>query len=127
MGAGRPRTTTNDFPKDWQKLVISLMSEGASQKEIMTELGIGSQLFYDLLERDEEFSNTIKRGIEISEAWWERQGRINLNNKSFNAVLWYMNMRNRFNWKDRNSTDITTKDQPLSIQVVSYHDVLASE
>lgn len=37
----------------------------------------------------------------LSEAWWEEHGRLNLHNREFNSVLWYMNMKNRFGWRDR--------------------------
>lgn len=104
-GRGRPQKTLDDLPKGWKAKVLKEMGEGASQKEIMAELKIGSQLFYDLVKRDKEFSNTIKKGIEMAEAWWMKQGRINLKAKRFNAVLWYMNMKNRFGWKDRAEVD----------------------
>ncbi|MDD5016164.1 MAG: hypothetical protein PHW73_13900 [Atribacterota bacterium] len=102
---GRPPKTLEDLPTGWKNKVLREMSQGASQKEMMAELKIGSQLFYDLIKRDEEFSNTIKKGIELSEAWWEKQGRTNLKAKRFNAVLWYMNMKNRFGWKDKSEVD----------------------
>jgi hypothetical protein len=98
---GRPKKTINDLPKNWKRIVENEFKEGASQKEVMALLGIGSQLFYDLLKRDEEFSNTIKRFLELSEAWWLREGRKNLKNKKFSPVLWYMNMKNRFGWADK--------------------------
>ena len=102
---GRTRKTLKDLPVNWKSLILKEMGSGASQKEIMAELKIGSQLFYDLIKRDEEFSNTIKKGIELAEAWWMKQGRINLQNRKFSAVLWYMNMKNRFGWKDKSEVD----------------------
>lgn len=99
--AGRPMKSTKDFPDNWKELILNKMKEGASKKEIIADLNIGSQLFYDLIKRDEEFSNTIKRGEDLEEAWWLKKGRENLENKGFNSVLWYMNMKNRFGWKDK--------------------------
>ena len=86
----------------------------------MVELGIGSQLFQDFMEREEKFSNTVRDAALLSEVWWERQGRMNLGNKSFNVALWYINMRNRFRWGDNGSR---TNDDGLPIQIVSYRDV----
>lgn len=130
MKTGRPQKTLKDLPRNWEKLVLSHMAEGASKKEIIAELGIGSQLFYDLAEREEEFSNTIKKGTELSEAWWEKQGRTNLHNKSFNSTLWYMNMKNRFGWSDKVNNDVTSGGSQVvafnylpPIQVVSYEDI----
>jgi hypothetical protein len=47
----------------------------------------------------------------ISHAWWERNGRENIDNKAFNFSGWYMNMKNRFGWKDRQ--DITSNDKKV--------------
>ena len=56
----------------------------------------------------------IKRGLQLSQAWWEKQGRTNLISKyqgdTFNATLWYMNMKNRFKWVDKIQNEHTGKD-----------------
>lgn len=121
MTLGRPTKTLEDLPKDWENMVISLMSEGGSKKEVITELKIGSQLFYEFISRYEEFSNAIKRGEELSESFWEKQGRINLYNKGFNTALWYINMKNRFGWKDK--IESTLNGENMVINLVTYHDI----
>lgn len=99
---GRPRKTLKDLPVDWEDIIVSDMSKGASLTEIKAKLGIcGSRTYKKLLENCEEFSTTIKRGKELCEAWWLEKGRINLENNKFSATLWYMNMKNRFGWHDK--------------------------
>ena len=89
------------FPK-----IISLMSEGASLNEVAADLGISKDTLHEWKRPDssvykEDFAETISSGVALSEAWWERQGRTNLTNKEFNYTGWYMNMKNRFGWKDK--------------------------
>lgn len=99
---GRPKITPADFPKDWKQRVLEEYKSGASDVEIYASyLDICHETFTRLLNEDSEFSETIKKGRKLSEAWWVANGRINLKDKDFNYTGWYMNMKNRFRWTDR--------------------------
>jgi hypothetical protein len=71
------------------------------------------------LKEEEEFSQTVKMGRLLSESWWEKTGREGLfssgipTETKLNYTGWYMNMRNRFGWKDKQ--DITSDNQAVSI------------
>lgn len=110
---GRPRKDLTDLPADWYDQVLSEMQEGASLEEIKTLLNISNDLHTRWMKDEEAYSETIKRGIELSKAWWMKQGRTNLENKDFSATLWYMNMKNRFGWKDKSETDITSGGEKI--------------
>lgn len=102
MAAGRPKKTVKKtLPEGWEETTIALYSEGASDVEIRAEFSISDDLMERWLIEEEEFSLTIKKGHTLSQAWWERKGRTNLDKKDFNSTLWYMNMKNRFKWKDK--------------------------
>ena len=103
---GRPRIELSDLPENWKEKCLTLAEEGASIVELSVMLEISRDTFYALSEREEEFSDTVKRCKELSEAWWERSGRTNLMNKEFNYTGWYMNMKNRFGWRDKTEQDI---------------------
>jgi transposase len=94
---GRP----TKYKPEMCKTVLELMKEGASQQEVLAVLDISNDTFYRWKKENEEFSETIKRGIQLSQAWWERKGRISLDDRQFNSTLWYMNMKNRFKWADK--------------------------
>ena len=94
---GRP----TKYKPEMCDIVIELMKEGASQQEVLGELGISNATFYKWKQENEEFSETIKRGIRLSQAWWEKEGRTSLRDREFNYTGWYMNMKNRFNWSDK--------------------------
>jgi len=96
---GRP----TKYKSEMCDIVVELMAEGASKTEVMAELGIWRETFYRWTNEKPEFSDTIKKGQQLSRAWWERKGRVNLENRKFNYPLWYKNMKNRFNWSDQNS------------------------
>ena len=47
-----------------------------------------------------EFAYALELGRELEQAWWRKQGRINLNNPIFQVSLWKANMTNRCRWID---------------------------
>lgn len=98
---GRP-----DHYEEWMcDKVVELMKEGASKTEVVAELGLcDRETLIEYAERYPNFGAAIKKGEILSQAWWERHGRKHLENKEFNSTLWYMNMKNRFKWTDRQET-----------------------
>jgi len=107
----RPKKTLSELNSDWNDLVIDLYREGGSDVEIRAELNISNGLFNRWMSDEDEFLTTIKRGRTLSEAWWYRKGRENIENPKFNATLYFMNMRNRWGW---NNND---KEQPQDVVI----------
>ena len=98
------------------EIVVELMKEGASQEEVMGSLDISKDTYYRWKEENKEFSDAIKRGVRLSQAWWEKEGRISLRDREFNYTGWYMNMKNRFKWADKQ--EVKNSGQ-LSFEVVT--------
>lgn len=99
MPGGRP----TKYKQEMCQTVVKLMSEGASLIEVAAELGVDQETLHRWKKEEDkkEFSNAIKEGTALSEAWWQRMGRVNLGNGSFSYTGWYMNMKNRFGWADK--------------------------
>lgn len=123
MKTGAPKKTPGQLPADWREAVLELYHQGGSDKEVKALILIwmgrfSNDLWDRWLKEEEDFSETIKRGRILSEAWWEFKGRSNLNNKEFNATLWYMNMKNRFGWADSQKIDHTSGGEKINIKLV---------
>jgi hypothetical protein len=117
--AGRPKEGLDSLPEDWYDQIIDMYSNGADDSEIMATIYMWRGRFsYDLWERwlkdEPEFSETIKMGRIIAKAWYIRLGREQLRNNFFPFVGWYMQMKNRFGWKDRN--DVTSDDKQIGTE-----------
>lgn len=115
---GRPKITLQDFKSNWEDAVLELASQGGSDVEIRANiLHISQDCWERLLAEDEYFSLTIKKAHDLCHAWWLTHGRAQLQNKNFSAVLWYMNMKNRFGWKDKQEIS-TDPSAPFTINFV---------
>ena len=106
---GRPKSNL-DLPDGWQLEVLNLYKEGASDVEIKALIydhrgSFSNDLWDRWLLDEEEFSQTIKVGKMLSEAWWSKSGRTGLKDREFNYTGWYMNMKNRYGWKDKQEID----------------------
>jgi len=109
---GRPLASVSDMPEGWKDIIITLYSNGASEGEVKAWIyqmrgSFSNDLWERWLRDEKEFSETIKTGRLIAEAWYNKIGRENLQNPKFNYVGWYMQMKNRFSWKDKTETEIT--------------------
>lgn len=108
----RPLETLDTLPSDWYIDVLELYKEGGSDEEAKALIyDMRGTFSNDLWERwmkdEDEFSETIKTGRMLSAAWWHKKGRKGLELPNFNYTGWYMNMKNRFGWKDKNETQLS--------------------
>ena len=120
---GRPRTTVDDLPDDWQQTMLMIGQDGGSAVEVRCELGIGISAWETLLDDSDEFRETEKQRKALCEVWWERQGRKMATGDQGNATVWIFNMKNRFGWRDKIDVDNTSSDgsmtpKPTTIQMV---------
>lgn len=111
---GNPKIGIDILWDNWYNDILDLYKEGGSDVEvralILNKTEKECKASYTLWDRwmgeEIEFSETIKKGRLLSEAWWVRNGRTNLKDKEFNYTGWYMQMKNRFGWSDKTETKV---------------------
>ena len=111
---GRPKEPFKPWP-GWEKDILGLYAEGAGDIEIRgliaKKMEGRDSCTWDLWDRwlkeEQIFSETVKKGRGLCEIWWQNTGRTNLKDKNFSYVGWYMNMKNRFGWRDKQENVIT--------------------
>lgn len=100
---GRP----SRYKPDLCEQVTQWFRDGDSKCEVAYKLNIDEQTLYDWSKKYPEFAQAVKKGTNASKGWWMNIAKDNLMNRNFNAVLWYMNMKNRFGWTDKHENVIT--------------------
>jgi hypothetical protein len=103
----RPKITLDDFPEDWVAQTLALYQNGGSDIEVRAEVlgGICHETWERLLAEEELFSETIKKGRVLAEAWWMRAGRDSLYLDKFQTGPYCLHMKNRFGWFDKTKSE----------------------
>jgi len=114
MRKGRP----TKYKPEYCDTIVDFMRDGASIVEFAASIGVSRDSVYEWAKNNPAFSDALKTAMELCEAWWTAQGRVHMMVKEFNHVLWYMQMKNRFGWRDKQETELTGPGgSPLSIEV----------
>jgi hypothetical protein len=110
---GRPLKNPEDVNANWQEEMLEAYGNGKSDVWVRARVfkAISNDLWYRWTE-DDTFSETVKRGRALSQAWWEDVSTDHAvgNNTDANATSLIFNMSNRFKdeWKQRQSVDQVT-------------------
>jgi len=106
MGGGRPKEGISSLPEGWYNDILEIYKNGGSDVEVKALIyewrgSFSNDLWERWVKEEPQFSETIKVGKILSESWWQKNGRTNLHNPKFNYTGWYMQMKNRFGWSDK--------------------------
>ena len=124
---GRPRYSTMEVlvargkaPATWKEDILDLGGRGKNKIHYANYLNISRDTLYKIMDRDPNFSDTIKRALDLSQQWWiDRVGESFEEGKSqkVNAMLWRYMMENTFrkDWRPaKEELDITTNGQAIT-------------
>lgn len=122
---GRPRKTMEALvsrgivPATWKEDILQMGREGKNKLHFANYLGITRDLLYRIMDRDPNFSGTIKLALEYSQEWWVnkvREGFENDKSSKMNAQLWKYYVENvyRKDWKTEQSIDLTSGGEKIN-------------
>ncbi len=106
---GRPVVTLEDLDPNWRNM-MHVNYGGGSDDEVEVALAIppsramSNDLWDALQKREPNFSEAILEGQQLAPAWWQRKAReglLTFDGMKFSSQLWFINMKNRFGWKDK--------------------------
>jgi hypothetical protein len=100
---GRP----SPYKPEYCDQLIKHLESGLSIESFAGVIGVHRSTLYEWAGVHPEFSDTLKRGAEISLLFWERMGLTGMAGKiqGFNAAVYIFNMKNRFKWRDSHAPD----------------------
>lgn len=80
---------------------IEMAREGFSDVEVAAEFGVSINTIQDWAEKFESFYTAKDVGKAMHEAWWLREGKNNLNERSFNTPLYKYITMNKLGYSDK--------------------------
>lgn len=119
---GRPSIP---FKPEYPEKLINHMAQGLSFESFGGVVGVSRETLYAWNKRHKAFADAKKEGEAKSRYLWEKIGIAamlgieadiggqKVKGSNFNTGMWIFNMKNRFGWRDKNETDITTAGQPI--------------
>jgi hypothetical protein len=109
--APRPVGRPTDYRPEYCERAMELGRTGASKVEIAVELDVDRKSLDRWAEAHPEFCRALTRAIELSQVWWERKGRENLEADRFQASMWSRSMAARFpdDWREKQDIDMNAK------------------
>ena len=125
MPISKPLGRPSKYRPEMCEKVVDLMAKGYSKIMVAAELDIDQDTLHRWCKDEDkkDFYDAIKKGVSLSQAWWERQGLEALRDKDFSYTGWYMNMKNRFKWSDNQNVNVGgQEDNPIKFQPVSFKD-----
>ena len=101
-------------------VVVQCGAEGMGRYEMAAEIGATLETVLQWEKEHPEFSDATTRARQLSQGWWEAQGRQGIWSRDFNAPAYSLQVRNRFpaDWRDKH--ELTGSDGgPMRIELTT--------
>lgn len=114
------------------EIAIEAMQKGFSKEAVSGHLGICKDTLYQWEKKHKDFSDALKKGLELSRQFWEKIALDHLTHskgsKQLNSTVWLFNMKNRFGWADKIETkNEDTTNKPKRTFAFSLDEAPASD
>jgi len=108
------------YKKEYCKGVIDYLSKGKSITQYASSLMVHKDTVYEWAKVHLEFSDALKLGRQLSEAYWQDKLADDMYDTSINSPLYKLYFANRFGWSDK----VETKNETASVdKVKSFSDM----
>jgi len=102
LAGGRPTKYTPGFIV----ITLELMAQGYSKTKVAATLGVHKDTLYEWMKVHPDFSDAIRAGETLSEAWWEDEGRQALTKEKYNTPMFKWLTGNIHGWSDKSSQQV---------------------
>ncbi|MEE8234088.1 MAG: hypothetical protein V3R41_05360, partial [Gammaproteobacteria bacterium] len=103
--------------EEYCQMLIEHMSKGLSFESFAAITDTCRDTIYEWVKVHKEFSDAKRGAFAKSQLFWEEIGIEGLfngkNKKSLNSAVWIFNMKNRFNWTDKQELDLGEETQKM--------------
>lgn len=100
--------SNSKYKEEYCEKIIDYMATGKSKEAFCGEIGIHRDTLYEWIKKHEDFKEACKYAEAKCQNFWEELGVQMAIHGQGNATAWIFNMKNRFGWRDKTETEIST-------------------
>ena len=100
-----PTKCTPEMIEKVRSVVTNVMGQGGSVVECICELDLDRGTLYDWEKRFPEINHIMAKGRNLHQLWWEKKGRLNMENDKFNYGGYKWMTMNTIGWSHNHNVD----------------------
>jgi predicted KAP-like P-loop ATPase len=105
------------------KDMVELLAAGCLPVEVAGAMGLPQSTWDAWLnpkhdEYNEDFAHAFDVGMVKCQAWWIKQGRVGMTDRTFNYSAWAAVMKQAFAWQDKTTVEQVVDDKEAGRQAI---------